>query len=185
MCWPRCRMPLPRLHSIIRRCNSTSRAMGELPADMPRQAEHGALGDSAGAGRPSSPSAFSTRYARPLAEPGARGEATAQGRRTAAGRDYAASAAARRHRSRNPRRRPPKPHPPSANDACTTRRPSARPRCRAGETPIGARFRGTSWVEIKDAKGAIVLSTIGYPGASQAVGERAPARSGARQRARS
>ena len=35
-------------------------------------------------------------------------------------------------------------------------------------------FRGTSWIEVKDAKGAIVLSTIGYPGATHAVGGTAP-----------
>jgi len=31
-------------------------------------------------------------------------------------------------------------------------------------------FRGTSWIEVRDAKGTIVLSTMGYPGASHAVG---------------
>ena len=35
-------------------------------------------------------------------------------------------------------------------------------------------FRGTSWIEVKDAKGAVVLSTIGYPGATHAVGGAAP-----------
>ena len=35
-------------------------------------------------------------------------------------------------------------------------------------------FRATSWVEVKDAKGTIVLSTMGYPGASHAVGGALP-----------
>ena len=38
------------------------------------------------------------------------------------------------------------------------------------ETPLVFVFRGTSWIEVKDAKGAIVLSTMGYPGATHAVG---------------
>jgi cytoskeleton protein RodZ len=43
-----------------------------------------------------------------------------------------------------------------------------------GDTPLVLMFRGTSWVEVKDAKGAIVLSTIGYPGATHAVGGQPP-----------
>jgi cytoskeleton protein RodZ len=38
------------------------------------------------------------------------------------------------------------------------------------ETPLVFVFRGTSWVEVRDAKGTIVLSTMGYPGATHAVG---------------
>lgn len=38
------------------------------------------------------------------------------------------------------------------------------------ETPLVFVFRGTSWIEVKDAKGVIVLSTMGYPGATHAVG---------------
>ena len=38
------------------------------------------------------------------------------------------------------------------------------------ETPLVFVFRGTSWIEVRDAKGTIVLSTMGYPGASHAVG---------------
>jgi cytoskeleton protein RodZ len=44
----------------------------------------------------------------------------------------------------------------------------------SGDTPLVFVFRGTSWVEVKDTKGAIVLSTIGYPGATHAVGGAAP-----------
>jgi len=35
-------------------------------------------------------------------------------------------------------------------------------------------FRGTSWVEVKDGKGTIVLSTIGYPGATHGVSGAGP-----------
>ena len=38
------------------------------------------------------------------------------------------------------------------------------------ETPLVFVFRGTSWIEVRDAKGTIVLSTMGYPGATHAVG---------------
>jgi cytoskeleton protein RodZ len=38
------------------------------------------------------------------------------------------------------------------------------------ETPLVFAFRGTSWIEVRDAKGTIVLSTMGYPGATHAVG---------------
>jgi len=39
-----------------------------------------------------------------------------------------------------------------------------------GDAPLVFVFRGTSWIEVKDAKGAIVLSTMGYPGATHTVG---------------
>ena len=44
----------------------------------------------------------------------------------------------------------------------------------AGDAPLALAFRGTSWVEVKDGKGTIVLSTIGYPGATHAVGGALP-----------
>jgi cytoskeleton protein RodZ len=44
----------------------------------------------------------------------------------------------------------------------------------SGDAPLVFVFRGTSWVEVKDAKGAIVLSTIGYPGATHAIGGALP-----------
>lgn len=46
----------------------------------------------------------------------------------------------------------------------------ATPSAPAAETPLSFVFRGTSWIEVKDGKGAVVLSTIGYPGATHAVG---------------
>jgi len=39
-----------------------------------------------------------------------------------------------------------------------------------GDAPLVFVFRGTSWIEVKDAKGVLVLSTMGYPGATHAVG---------------
>ena len=53
--------------------------------------------------------------------------------------------------------------PASAEPAAAT--PGAPP----GDAPLVFVFRGTSWIEVKDAKGAIVLSTMGYPGATHAV----------------
>lgn len=50
----------------------------------------------------------------------------------------------------------------------------AAPSAPAAEMPLAFVFRGTSWIEVRDAKGAIVLSTIGYPGATHAVGGAAP-----------
>ena len=46
----------------------------------------------------------------------------------------------------------------------------AAPMAPGTETPLVFVFRGTSWIEVRDAKGTIVLSTMGYPGASHAVG---------------
>ena len=43
-----------------------------------------------------------------------------------------------------------------------------------GNSPLVLVFRGSSWVEIKDAKGAILLSTMGFPGATHAVDGVAP-----------
>lgn len=43
-----------------------------------------------------------------------------------------------------------------------------------GDAPLMLSFTGTSWVEVKDAKGAVVLATIGYPGAAHAVGGTPP-----------
>lgn len=42
------------------------------------------------------------------------------------------------------------------------------------ETPLVFVFRGTSWIEVRDAKGTIILSTMGYPGATHAVGGNFP-----------
>lgn len=43
-----------------------------------------------------------------------------------------------------------------------------------GNSPLVLVFRGSSWVEIKDAKGALLLSTMGFPGATHAVDGVAP-----------
>jgi cytoskeleton protein RodZ len=44
----------------------------------------------------------------------------------------------------------------------------------AGDTPLVFVFRGTSWIEVKDARGNVLLSTMGYPGATHAVGGELP-----------
>ena len=38
-----------------------------------------------------------------------------------------------------------------------------------GNAPLVLVFRGSSWVEVKDSKGALLLSTMGFPGARHAV----------------
>jgi cytoskeleton protein RodZ len=43
-----------------------------------------------------------------------------------------------------------------------------------GNSPLVLVFRGSSWVEIKDSKGAVLLSTMGFPGATHAVDGAAP-----------
>lgn len=43
-----------------------------------------------------------------------------------------------------------------------------------GNAPMVLVFRGSSWVEIKDSRGAILLSTMGFPGATHAVDGVAP-----------
>lgn len=55
---------------------------------------------------------------------------------------------------------------PSAATTPTVEPPPAA----AADGPLVFVFRGTSWIEVKDAKGALVLSTMGYPGATHAVG---------------
>jgi len=44
------------------------------------------------------------------------------------------------------------------------------PAAAADDTPLVFVFRGTSWIEVKDARGNVLLSTMGYPGATHAVG---------------
>jgi cytoskeleton protein RodZ len=59
----------------------------------------------------------------------------------------------------------------AAPDAAPAEPPTiAAPLAPGTETPLVFVFRGTSWLEVRDAKGAIVLSTMGYPGATHAVG---------------
>lgn len=43
-----------------------------------------------------------------------------------------------------------------------------------GNAPMVLVFRGSSWVEVKDSRGAILLSTMGFPGAMHAVDGVAP-----------
>ena len=43
-----------------------------------------------------------------------------------------------------------------------------------GNAPLVLVFRGSSWVEVKDAKGTMLLSTMGFPGATHAVDGVAP-----------
>ena len=42
------------------------------------------------------------------------------------------------------------------------------------DTPVALSFQGTSWVEVRDGTGVLVLSTTGSAGTSQSVGGRAP-----------
>ncbi len=44
----------------------------------------------------------------------------------------------------------------------------------AADAPLVLDFRATSWVEVKDGNGAVLLSTMGYPGATHAVGGKLP-----------
>jgi len=61
------------------------------------------------------------------------------------------------------------------SDAVTPRAETvAAPSAPAADMPLTFVFRGTSWIEVKDARGAVVLSTIGYSGAMHAVGGAAP-----------
>ena len=59
----------------------------------------------------------------------------------------------------------------TAQDSAQSEPPTiAAPVAPGTETPLVFVFRGTSWLEVRDAKGMIVLSTMGYPGATHAVG---------------
>jgi len=67
----------------------------------------------------------------------------------------------------------PAPTAPLTNDAAapSPQSASAPPSpASAGDTPLVLVFRGTSWIEVKDARGNVLLSTMGYPGATHAVG---------------
>ncbi|MCC7328136.1 MAG: helix-turn-helix domain-containing protein [Burkholderiales bacterium] len=65
------------------------------------------------------------------------------------------------------------PNPAAATNSADAQ-PASAPEAAADDRPLVLVFRGTSWVEVKDAHGAIVLSTIGYPGATNAVGGATP-----------
>lgn len=67
------------------------------------------------------------------------------------------------------------PAPSSSTTPATSATPAAEtagaaPAAAPDDTPIVFVFRGTSWIEVKDARGNVLLSTMGYPGATHAVG---------------
>jgi cytoskeleton protein RodZ len=141
---------------------ATTRVMGELPAD---------LHDKPSSARWAIPLALVAivaiavvyEFGRPLAE---------RGKAALADRSSAATSAA--------------PGAPTASDTAASggaagtaavvprSETTAASSAPTADTPLAFVFRGTSWIEVKDAKGAIVLSTIGYPGATHAVGGAAP-----------
>ncbi len=59
---------------------------------------------------------------------------------------------------------------PTSSTAPAAEIASAAPGAAPDDTPIVFVFRGTSWIEVKDARGNVLLSTMGYPGATHAVG---------------
>ncbi len=59
--------------------------------------------------------------------------------------------------------------PAATADAAPQANPVA-PAATADDTPLVLVFRGTSWIEVKDARGNVLLSTMGYPGATHSVG---------------
>lgn len=150
----------------------TTRVMGELPADV--------------ASKPSSARwaiplalvaivaiALAYEFGRPLAE---RGRAALSERASHAAAQEATPVAPPPLTSETATAAP---APAPAQDAAAaTPAPSAPAEVTqaapAGETPVVFVFRGTSWIEVKDAKGAVVLSTMGYPGATHAVGGTLP-----------
>jgi len=146
----------------------TTRVMGELPADLPAKPS---------SARWAIPLALIAiviiavvyEFGRPLAE---RGRAVLTGRGAAAPAPAAATPAA-----------PPEPPPSTSAPAPVSETPApvaqaapaapetapAAPSVTPGDAPLVFVFRGTSWIEVRDAKGALVLSTMGYPGATHAV----------------
>jgi len=146
--------------------SSTTRVMGELPADV--------------LAKPSSARwaiplalvailliAAAYEFGRPLLE---RGRAMLPDRKAAAPAPAPAPVAT--DTAPTPQAAPP------GNDAAaalpaaasTAPEPAAAATAATGDAPLVFVFRGTSWIEVKDAKGATVLSTMGYPGATHAVG---------------
>lgn len=144
--------------------SSTTRAMGELPADLP--------------GKPSTARwaiplalaaivaiAVAYEFGRPLAE---------RGRAALVGRPAPAPAQAPAAETAHATTPPAADATPSAQEGAPQQAESAATAPASGETPIVFVFRGTSWIEVKDAKGNVVLSTMGYPGATHAVGGTLP-----------
>ncbi|HTP99035.1 MAG TPA: helix-turn-helix domain-containing protein [Casimicrobiaceae bacterium] len=141
---------------------STTRAIGELPADLPSKPS---------SARWAIPLALvaivaiaaAYEFGRPLAE---RGRA-ALAERTAAPATPAPVAAP------EPAAAPASP-PAEQTAQEPPPQPETVPAAPATDTAVVFVFRGTSWIEVKDAKGAVVLSTMGYPGATHAVGGALP-----------
>jgi cytoskeleton protein RodZ len=143
----------------------TTRVMGELPADLP--------------GKPSNARwaiplalaaivaiAVAYQFARPLAE---------QGRAVFAARNAATSTGAV---PVAPEPRPTIAPAPTSEAAPAAAEPAPVATVTAPPAATDATvvfvFRGTSWIEVKDARGSVVLSTMGYPGATHAVGGALP-----------
>jgi cytoskeleton protein RodZ len=161
---------------------STTRGMGEMPADA-----HGKPGSA----RWAIPMALVTiiaiaivyEFARPLAE---YGKATMPDKNAAATSALSAPGAPTSRAPSASDVTPAAPPQPPAGDkaapgsAAGSEAPAPRTETVATssapsvDTPLVFVFRGTSWIEVKDAKGAVVLSTIGYPGAMHAVSGNAP-----------
>jgi cytoskeleton protein RodZ len=141
----------------------TTRVMGELPADLPA--------------KPSSARwaivlaliaiviiAVAYEFGRPLAE---RGRAALSGRSAAPAATPVAPEPPPGTSTPVPVGETPA---PAAQAASATSDPApAAQAAPAGDAPLVFVFRGTSWIEVKDATGAVVLSTMGYPGATHAV----------------
>jgi cytoskeleton protein RodZ len=141
---------------------STTRAIGELPADLPSKPS---------SARWAIPLALvailaiaaAYEFGRPLAERG----------RLALAERSAAPAAPAPVAAPEPAAAPaPPPTEQTAQEAPP--QPETVPAGPAADITAVFVFRGTSWIEVKDAKGAVVLSTMGYPGATHAVGGALP-----------
>jgi cytoskeleton protein RodZ len=158
----------------------TTRGMGEMPADL-----HG----KSGSARWAIPMALVTiiaiailyEFARPLAE---YGKATMPDKNAALTSAPSAPSAPTSGAPSAPdvtptaAAQPPAGDPAAPGGTAGSKAPRgetvATPSASSADTPLVFAFRGTSWIEVKDAKGAVVLSTIGYPGAMHAVSGTAP-----------
>jgi cytoskeleton protein RodZ len=146
----------------------TTRMIGELPADMPGKPSNARWAI------PLALAAIATiaivyEYARPLAE---------QARSFSFAKSTSAPSAPAPNPAASTTENAPSPPAPVDNaapaDAASMPVSVASPAIPTGDMPLVFVFRGTSWIEVRDAKGAVVLSTIGYPGATHAVGGTPP-----------
>jgi cytoskeleton protein RodZ len=148
----------------------TARGMGEMPADL-----HG----KSGSARWAIPIALVAiiaiavvyEVARPLAE---LGRATAPDKNAALTSTPSAPNAPTSGAPSAREVSPTAAAPPVGDREAPRTETVATPSAPSADTPLVFVFRGTSWIEVKDAKGAVVLSTIGYPGAMHAVSGAAP-----------